>query len=165
MKCQNRWKQEFILVFPTHCTQRQLFSRLWVSLSYNAYRQNPWALTSNTVVMEMQTLITISLTEKCDLPHQSYQHWVTDVWVSVKSSKPYKNIRLPYVGITDEVNYFSVRDIVIRCKRNVCMSTTTVLEVSAQRFRRGFVCMHYTIVRLRDDWKIGVECNALGKLR
>ena len=40
MNCQHRWKQEFILVFSTHCTQRQLFSRLWVSLSYNAYRQS-----------------------------------------------------------------------------------------------------------------------------
>ena len=40
IKCKNRWKQEFILVFPTHCTQRQFFSRLWVSLSYNAYRQS-----------------------------------------------------------------------------------------------------------------------------
>ena len=38
--------------------------------------------------------ITTFLTEKYDLSHQSYRHWVTDVWVDVKSSKPYKNMRV-----------------------------------------------------------------------
>ena len=37
---------------------------------------------------------------------------------------------------------------------------TTVLEVSAQGFWRDFVCMHYTILRLRDDRTIRVWCNA-----
>ena len=40
MKCKNRWKQQLILVFPMHCTQHELFGRLWVSISYTAYRQS-----------------------------------------------------------------------------------------------------------------------------
>ena len=58
-------------------------------------RQNPWALTSNTVVIEIQPFCLqrrcISFTEKWLT--SSVRHWVTDVWVSVRSSKPYKNIR------------------------------------------------------------------------
>ena len=88
-----------------------------------------------------------------------------DIFVRFRRSDILAKRQLPNVGTTDEVNYFSVRDILIRCKRNVCMSMTTVLEVSAKGFWRDFVCMHYTILRLRDNRTIRVGCNAWGKLR
>ena len=42
---------------------------------------------------------------------------------------------------------------------------TTILEVNAQGHWHDFVCIHYTILRLRDDRTIRVGCNAWGKQR
>ena len=76
------------------------------------------------------------------------------------------NRQLPNVGMTDdEVSHFSVRELAFRCKRNVCILMTTILEVNGQGFWRDFVCMHYMILRLKDDRTIRVGCNAWGKLR
>ena len=50
-------------------------------------------------------------------------------------------------------------DIFVRSLISVCMLMTTVLKVSAKGFWHDFVCMHYTILRLRDDRTIRVGCN------
>ena len=49
-----------------------------------------------------------------------------------------------HVGMTDEVSHFSVREMRLRCKQNVWISMTTVLEVSAQGF-----CRHLSVCIIR----------------
>ena len=137
-------------------------------------RQNPWALTSNTVVIVMQTFCLqrrcISLTEKwltssvipklgnwclgkCHIIKTVYFCTVLTIWHLPKH-------QLPNVGMTDEVSYFSVREMHLRCKQNVCISMTTVLEVRAQGFRRDLsVC----IIRYWDSEM--TEQFALGAMR
>ena len=52
------------------------------------------------------------------------------------------NHQLPNGGMTNEVSHFSVRELAFRCKQNVWISMTTVLEVSAQGFWSDFsVCI------------------------
>ena len=88
-------------------------------------RQNPWALTFNTVVIEIQTFClhrnTNSLTEKwltsSVIPTSDHQDQIVITVQKYTVLTIWPKHQLPNVCMTDEVCHFSVRKLAFRCKK------------------------------------------------